>query len=188
MLKTGDNGRAVLQLQRDLTAAGFNPGPPDGEFGPKTKTAVLNLQRSCRITADGIYGPVSQKALKLLIPHLPGGQLSEHFSEAEFACRCCGKVRVNMFLINMLEKLRAELGGRPIAITSGFRCAKHNKQVGGAAASRHLTGSAADIVVSGTDPDAAAAAAEKLGFTGVGRYRTFTHVDVRQTAPARWYG
>ncbi len=188
MLKIGDKGREVQQLQRNLAAAGFSPGPVDGEFGPQTKGALIKLQRTCRIATDGIYGPVSQKALKLLLPHRPSGRLSEHFNDAEFACRCCGTVRVNIFLISMLEQLRANLGNKPIIITSGYRCPKHNQQVKGVSNSQHLYGNAADIVVSGITPGAVAAAAQKLGFAGIGRYRAFTHVDVRLKGPARWHG
>ena len=34
----------------------------------------------------------------------------------------------------------------PIRINSGFRCVRHNEEVGGAKSSRHLLGCAADIV------------------------------------------
>jgi len=33
-----------------------------------------------------------------------------------------------------------------------------------------------------------AAAAEKIGFAGVGRYSGFTHVDVRLSENASWFG
>ena len=39
--------------------------------------------------------------------------------------------------------------GRPAIITSGTRCAKHNREVGGVAGSYHTTGNAIDIVVTG---------------------------------------
>ena len=31
----------IRELQRALTAAGFNPGPIDSEFGPMTQAAVV---------------------------------------------------------------------------------------------------------------------------------------------------
>ena len=37
---------------------------------------------------------------------------------------------------------------RPIIISSGCRCTKHNREVGGVRNSKHLYGKAADIVVS----------------------------------------
>lgn len=45
---------------------------------------------------------------------------------------------------NVLDPLR-ELYGKPIHISSGYRCPRLNKAVGGVANSQHLTGQAADI-------------------------------------------
>lgn len=45
---------------------------------------------------------------------------------------------------NILEPLRQHYG-RPIIITSGYRCEKLNKLVGGSATSQHRLGQAADI-------------------------------------------
>ena len=45
---------------------------------------------------------------------------------------------------NVLDPLR-EAYGRPIIVTSGFRCPKLNKAVGGASSSQHMLGQAADI-------------------------------------------
>ncbi|WP_448826708.1 D-Ala-D-Ala carboxypeptidase family metallohydrolase [Capnocytophaga bilenii] len=57
-------------------------------------------------------------------------------------------------LAQQLEVLRAALGNKPIIITSGYRTPAHNKKVGGADNSQHLTASAADIVVKGVPPRA----------------------------------
>lgn len=43
-LKHGDDGPAVLRLQHLLSAAGFNPGPLDGDFGPRTERALRQFQ------------------------------------------------------------------------------------------------------------------------------------------------
>lgn len=48
-------------------------------------------------------------------------------------------------LINVLNKLR-ESWGKPIYVTSGYRCPELNKKVGGANTSAHLTGNAVDLV------------------------------------------
>ncbi len=45
---------------------------------------------------------------------------------------------------NVLDPLR-EAWGKPIRVTSGYRCARLNKAVGGVPTSHHLTGKAADI-------------------------------------------
>lgn len=48
----------------------------------------------------------------------------------------------------VLQPLRNKLG-KPVKITSGYRCEKLNTEVGGARNSQHLTGEAADISVNG---------------------------------------
>lgn len=45
---------------------------------------------------------------------------------------------------NILDPLR-EAYGAPIIVTSGYRCGRLNKAVGGAAKSQHMYGQAADI-------------------------------------------
>ena len=45
---------------------------------------------------------------------------------------------------NVLDPLR-EAYGKPIVVTSGYRCEKLNRAVGGAASSQHVKGQAADI-------------------------------------------
>ncbi len=45
---------------------------------------------------------------------------------------------------NVLDPLR-ELYGKPIHVSSGYRCPRLNKAVGGVASSQHLTGQAADL-------------------------------------------
>ena len=50
------------------------------------------------------------------------GDLSEHFSRAEFECRCsCGYNTVDYGLIMVLEQARRHFN-QPIKINSGCRC------------------------------------------------------------------
>jgi uncharacterized protein YcbK (DUF882 family) len=111
------------------------------------------------------------------------GDLSAHFSRAEFACPDCGLFIHSETLLTALERLRAHTG-RPLRILSGTRCRRHNAAVGGAPNSQHLHGLAADIPAG----YAAESAARAAGFTGVGLDRNgrVIHVDVRQGPPARW--
>ena len=57
---TGDK---VRQIQQALTAAGFDTGVADGEFGPQTQTAVIAFQNSKGLPADGTVGPTTAAAL-----------------------------------------------------------------------------------------------------------------------------
>src|SRR2546422_3296417 len=62
-LKPGDRGAAVKLLQRALAHLGYSPGTIDGQYGPSTKDAVLRFQRASGLTADGILGPETLRAL-----------------------------------------------------------------------------------------------------------------------------
>lgn len=52
--------------------------------------------------------------------------------------------RLEALVANVLDPLR-EAYGKPIKVTSGYRCPKLNRAVGGTASSQHLKGEAADI-------------------------------------------
>lgn len=113
--------------------------------------------------------------------------LSPWFRVHEFASKDGAvTVIIHKELLDRLNDLR-ELLDRPIRINSGYRTPEHNAAVGGATQSKHLEGMAADIVVDSMTPDALAVQAEAMGFRGIGIYRNFVHVDVRET-PAKWRG
>lgn len=56
-MRLGSTGHEVFVVQERLASLGFNPGRPDGDFGPATEAAVLAFQRSEGLLADGIIGP-----------------------------------------------------------------------------------------------------------------------------------
>ena len=62
-LKSGAKGYQVTRLQRLLAQRGFNPGAADGIFGPGTTQAVKKAQKAHALTADGVAGPLTWKAL-----------------------------------------------------------------------------------------------------------------------------
>lgn len=125
----------------------------------------------------------------------------KHFSVDEFGCiedrTPYPKEWINTRLIRLmmeLEKLRAALGDRRMFITSGYRTERHNRQVGGSKNSQHLQGLAADIIVDGVSPFVVQMTVERgmnsgaFGFNGLGKYSTFTHVDLRPGRRATWRG
>jgi len=62
-LKPGDTGTQVSLLQRALASLGFSTGKVDGQYGPMTEKAVARFQRSAGLSADGILGPATLRAL-----------------------------------------------------------------------------------------------------------------------------
>jgi putative peptidoglycan binding protein len=61
-LRRGDAGLAVRTLQRALRRLGFAVGV-DGVFGPKTEEAVIAFQRAHGLSADGVLGAQTARAL-----------------------------------------------------------------------------------------------------------------------------
>lgn len=62
-------GPVVKEIQRALKAAGFSPGPIDGDFGANTHTAVMAFQASLGLVADGEVGPQTAKKLGITLPN-----------------------------------------------------------------------------------------------------------------------
>lgn len=58
----------VKSIQRALRAAGIDPGPIDGEFGPQTHAAVTAFQTLKGLIADGEVGPSTARALGIILP------------------------------------------------------------------------------------------------------------------------
>lgn len=56
--------------------------------------------------------------------------------------------RIKALCRNVLQPLRDHLG-RPVVVTSGYRCGLLNTAIGGATRSQHLYGEAADIIAVG---------------------------------------
>ena len=115
--------------------------------------------------------------------------ISKNFRVREFRCQDgSDPVFIDDDLVAILQQIRDHFG-KAVTITSAYRTASHNKKVGGATYSQHLYGTAADIKVSGVAASVVADFAETLmpSTGGVGRYSTWTHVDVRKVK-ARWNG
>lgn len=106
----------------------------------------------------------------------------KHFRPSEFKCPCCGRILVEERLLLELEILRSVLGNK-IVIVSGYRCEKHNREVGGSSKSYHLKGMAADIISPGIHPLRIYLKAVWVGFRGVGLILPSgaVHVDIRTT-------
>jgi uncharacterized protein YcbK (DUF882 family) len=84
-------------------------------------------------------------------------------------------------LANFLEEVKTVLGGKPIMISSGFRCKALNDAVGSKDTSQHRTGFAADFRVPGMTPDEVVRAviASGIGYDQIIReFDRWTHISV----------
>lgn len=123
--------------------------------------------------------------------------MSEHFSQAELSCRCCGVMDMKEDFLDKLEDLRVAYGN-PMILSSAYRCAKYNQRVSTTGAKGpHTTGRAVDVLTYGQDCLELVNLAHELGFTGFGikqkghHVQRFLHLDdlpegVGQPRPWIW--
>lgn len=132
--------------------------------------------------------------------------ITPHFALPEFACHSgedYPREWIDSRLIplcNALEAIRTELAARvgrpvPLAVISGYRSPAWNERVGGAKASQHLAGRAADVRPNGCPVALLHQVARELHdrgairIGGLGRYPGWVHLDVRPGAQiATWSG
>ena len=111
------------------------------------------------------------------------------FKEKEFACKCCGQLpplareNVKALVSEVLDPVREKLG-MPIVVNSGYRCEKHNKDVGGVRNSQHLRGEAADIHCADNER-LKQLIIENGKFDQLITYPTFLHVSYKRTGGNR---
>ena len=69
-------------------------------------------------------------------------QLTEHFNVQEWKCKCGKKhdIKIHSDLPPLLEKLMEKIGATVGNIYSGYRCATHDKNVGGNGSSNRSHG------------------------------------------------
>lgn len=113
----------------------------------------------------------------------------KHFSRGEFACKCgCGRADMQPLFLGRLQALRM-IWGKPMIITSGYRCPDHPVEKAKASPGTHAQGIAADIGISGADAVALLRLALDANFTGIGVQQKgsgrFLHLDIREH-PAIW--
>ena len=113
-------------------------------------------------------------------------KLSANFKSTEFDCKCgrkdCKITLIDLDGVACAQRVR-DFFGKEIVPTSGYRCAVHNKNVGGVSSSKHLKGLAFDLKCpKGVSLNDFAFACEQAGFRGVLRYdgKGFVHCDMRE--------
>ena len=157
----------VTQRQHLLAYLGYYVGKADGIWGTLSKTACAAFQKDRELASDGSGNSETDKALKQAVANdlfksepveeTETGGFWDHiryWKREEFRCKCGGKY-CNGFpaephekLLRMADRARAHFGV-PAIVSSGVRCETHNRNVGGAAASRHMSGKAMDVRFTG---------------------------------------
>ena len=162
----------IKQRQNLLAYLGYYVGAIDGIFGSGSREATKAFQRDFfhdESKVDGICGTETEKALTHAVAYgMPAKKVEtnkvtikeetgtfwdeiKHFKKSEFRCKCgCGADEMNETLIRVADRTREHFG-KPIRVSSGRRCAKHNAKVGGVSNSRHIAnpGKAMDFCVDG---------------------------------------
>lgn len=172
--------RALICQIQTIVGAGV-----DGVAGSETVEKTKVWQREHGLKDDGICGVQTRAAM---FSNNPQEWNFPHFTQSEFACKCgCGFDDINYKLVEILENIRSHFGDRPVIITSGCRCAKHNAEVGGVQGSRHILGKAADFYVQGVHVNDLLNYCQSLVNNGTLRY-TYTnssnmngvvHIDIQ---------
>ena len=97
IVKRGDRGSAVRSIQRQLGITA------DGVFGPMTERAVKRFQRRHGLVADGIVGPLTRGALGL----------------RPFSSRSVRRTSSSRLPLVLRRIAECESGGNPRAISPG---------------------------------------------------------------------
>ena len=164
----------------------------DGIIGSATVSAIKSFQKKKGLSKDCIAGADTIKALSGTSSSSSSSSTVnwdnvKYFKKSEFKCQCGGKycngypANISPKLIDILEKLRAYFG-KPVTITSGLRCSKHNAEVGGVSNSQHQYGKAADIYIAGVDKAKIKAKAYEYGakysYYGTASMGNAVHINV----------
>ena len=156
------------QKQCLLTYLGYDTGGVDGLWGDKSRLATEAFQRDYGLEPDGVFGDGTLARIKGVIAsgEAPaeadrGGedwwQGIRYWTREEFKCRCgeyhtpyCSgyPVEPDRTLVELADQTRAHFG-RPGIRSSGIRCPWHNRDCGGVANSRHVSGKALDFRIQG---------------------------------------
>ena len=118
-------------------------------------------------------------------------QITDNFKWKHIVCPCCGRLIINNRLFDhmgIMQDIRDDLGF-VIIITSGYRCPPHNEEEGGSEGSQHMK------FATDARPEWGAGFYKRLAalynevdkrFKGVGKYKSWTHGDLRTGHKVRW--
>ena len=118
------------------------------------------------------------------------GKISENFSWEEFEASIEAleygidntipneniAMNIRSLVVNVLQPLRTAMG-KPLNISSGYRCNTLNKAIGGAKGSQHIRGEAADLIAPDPLLLAQMVQKKKLPFDQMILHSDFVHIS-----------
>ena len=122
------------------------------------------------------------------------GISSKNFSSKELSCSHCGENKFDQKTLDALQELREAIG-KPIKLSSAYRCPEHNDKVSGSGKSGpHTTGCAVDILCSGKEAHEILTFAmirssiwKGIGVSQRGEHSSrFLHLDTLETDMRPW--
>ena len=122
------------------------------------------------------------------------GISSKNFSDKELSCSHCGENKFDQKTLDALQELREAIG-KPIKLSSAYRCPEHNDKVSGSGKSGpHTTGCAVDILCSGKAAHEILTFAmirssiwKGIGVSQKGEHKSrFLHLDTLETDMRPW--
>lgn len=147
-----------IQKQCLLKYLGYYQGAVDGIFGSQSVQATRDFQAGYGMNISGVFDSATEETI---LQALTGAiekvadfwEEVRYFKKDEFRCKCgrfCDgfPVQPEKKLLFLADRVRGHFGS-PMIVSSGVRCKQHNANVGGAAASRHMSGKAMDFTVKG---------------------------------------
>ena len=109
----GSRGSTVKEIQQKLKYNGYYNGSVDGIFGEATRTAVKNFQRDSGLTADGVVGSKTLKALGISSSAAGTGHAGYSQSDVDLLARIIsaeargepymGQVAVGAVILNRIK-------------------------------------------------------------------------------------
>ncbi len=111
--------------------------------------------------------------------------MKSFFTNAEMRCPCCGIEKMDIAFMIYLNRTRG-FAGFPFIVNSGYRCEKHNKEVG-STSTNHTRGMAADIYcIDASKRFDMISAMLCAGMTGIGVGPKFIHCDINHETTMIW--
>ena len=112
--KYGSRGSEVTQIQTKLKRWGYYSGSVDGIYGTQTVNAVKYFQRKNGLTADGIAGPATLKAMGIMTSSGTSSSSSSYNSNLNLLARVIygesrgepytGQVAVGAVVMNRIKR------------------------------------------------------------------------------------